>query len=121
MPLSSCEQRDASSSALRKKLAVCTPAAQWGVGECRSFTPGAFRLRGLINVMASDISGFKTPFSNYGPMGVDVAAPGTLIFAGTNLRAASHNNKCSSCGALPNKLQPPGASAECMHAEKHSL
>ncbi|OEH74644.1 subtilase family serine [Cyclospora cayetanensis] len=61
------------------------------------FTPGAFRLRGLINVMASDISGFRASFSNYGMKGVDVAAPGTLLYAGTNYRANSGSRKCTSC------------------------
>ncbi|KAL8274715.1 hypothetical protein Esti_001430 [Eimeria stiedai] len=61
------------------------------------FTPGAFRLRGLVNVMASDISGFRASFSNYGLHGVDVAAPGTMIYAGTNHRAHSGNRKCTSC------------------------
>lgn len=62
-----------------------------------SFTPGAFRLRGLVNVMASDISGFRAHFSNYGSLGVDVAAPGTLIYAGTNYRPHSGNRRCTSC------------------------
>ncbi|CDJ49966.1 subtilase family serine protease, putative [Eimeria brunetti] len=43
------------------------------------FTPGAFRLRGLVNVMASDVAGFRASFSNYGSYtyvdGTSFAAP----------------------------------------------
>lgn len=47
--------------------------------------------------MASDVAGFRASFSNYGSEGVDVAAPGTLIYAGTNYRANSGNRRCTSC------------------------
>ncbi|KAL8432963.1 hypothetical protein Efla_001171 [Eimeria flavescens] len=87
--------------ALKHDHLVVTAAGNAGCNvdasdEC-FFTPGAFRLRGLLNVMASDISGFRAAFSNYGNRGVDVAAPGVNIYAGTNHRPYSGNTRCISC------------------------
>ncbi|CDJ59559.1 subtilase family serine protease, putative [Eimeria maxima] len=55
------------------------PGAVFAALTCFSFTPGAFRLRGLVNVMASDVAGFRASFSNYGSYtyvdGTSFAAP----------------------------------------------
>ncbi|CDI82662.1 subtilase family serine protease, putative [Eimeria praecox] len=67
--------------ALKHDHLIVTAAGNSGcnIDEHEGFTPGAFRLRGLVNVMASDVAGFRASFSNYGSYtyvdGTSFAAP----------------------------------------------
>ncbi|MEW6714995.1 MAG: S8 family serine peptidase [Nitrospirota bacterium] len=55
-----------------------------GVGDNNDFTaafPASYDLPNIIAVAATDQRDERVPFSNYGPMSVDVAAPGVYIWS----------------------------------------
>jgi subtilisin family serine protease len=55
-----------------------------GLGDNNDATPqypASFNLPNIISVASTDQNDNLTPFSNYGPTSVDVAAPGTNILS----------------------------------------
>ncbi len=52
-----------------------------GNNDALSFYPASYNLPNIISVASSDQTDYRSSFSNYGKVSVDVAAPGTSIYS----------------------------------------